>query len=40
MNTPGVAFSGEFLVVQPKTRLPVASEIEVKVAVSDLQVFG
>jgi hypothetical protein len=26
--------------VQPKTRLPVASEIEVKVAVSDLQVFG
>jgi len=40
MATPGVAFSGEFLVVQPKTWLPVASEVEVKVTVSDLQIFG
>jgi len=40
MATPGVAFSGEFLVVQPKTWLPVASEVEVKVSVADLQIFG
>jgi hypothetical protein len=40
INTPGVAFSGEYLVVQPRTWLPVWAEIEVKVAVSDLQVFG
>jgi len=39
INTPGVAFSGEYLVVQPKTWLPVGSEIEVKVSVSDLQAF-
>lgn len=40
INTAWVAFSGEYLVVQPKTWLPVASEIDVKVSVSDLQVFG
>ncbi len=39
INTQGVAFSWEYLVVQPRTWLPVASEIEVKVASSDLQVF-
>lgn len=39
INTPGVAFSWEYLVVQPKTWLPVASEIELKASVSDLQVF-
>ncbi len=40
MNTQGVAFSGEHLVVQPRNWLPVGSEIEVKVSVSDLQEFG
>jgi len=39
INTPWVAFSGEYLVVQPKTWLPVASEIELKVSVSDFQTF-
>jgi len=40
VNSMGVAYSGTTLVVQPRSWLPVDSEIDVKVAASDLQVFG
>jgi len=40
INTQGVAFSGEHLVVQPRKRLPVSSAIEVKVSIADLQKYG
>jgi hypothetical protein len=40
ISSEGVAFSGDYLVVQPKNWLPVGSEVIVDVIVSDLQIFG
>lgn len=39
MASPWVAVSGNYLVIQPRTWLPVATWIDLKVEVSDLQVF-
>lgn len=40
VNSMGVAYSGNTLVIQPRSWLPVDSEIDVKVSASDKQQFG
>lgn len=40
LSSPGVIISGNYLVVQPKTWLPISSTITVSLQVSDLQQYG
>lgn len=40
INSMGVIYSGNTLVIQPRSWLPVDSDIQVRVAVSDKQTFG